>query len=754
MNISQSYQQQQQLPPQQMMSHDNAIQHMSMGPSNSNMTASQGLYALQYQQMQEQQQQQQHHQNNSSQHHNHSIHPQQHGSNSSPLTHLIQQQQQHPNQQQQPQAQQQQPSTENGFLSASLSSSQNWQQQIQLAQVSKQSNAPHNYARSAALQSRSNNLQNPALTITELAMQIVQQNHQAQKISAQTSPMTPVKGSNGAGPAFSLSYSGNNSKRELQEDERQRKLNEKSRQYWSALDLSGQGLLVFSPKITNYTFLQKLYLCHNKLTSIPGSITKLEQLRVLDISHNQITELPDGLGLLFNLKYLFLFDNKVQNLPNTFGFLFQLDFLGIEGNPLNEHIKTIIAQEGTKGLIADYRENSPVSPAAPPRNWLSFDEMGQLADKTPIPLPSDVNDVPVVQEEENSNKKDRFTLLTYNTLCQWYATPSMYGYTPSWALAWPYRSQIILKELIAYSSDIICLQEVDKHNFDVLWSPKLAQRGYKGLFGQKTRAKTMGESEAKNVDGCATFFRTSKFKLIETKTLEYASYAIQKDDLKKAADIFNRVMNKDNVAIISVFEHLGTGQIVILANTHFHWDPAFNDVKVVQGALLLEVVDSVALRYVKNPAFPQCSDTKTIPVIVNGDFNSTQDSGVYHLFSTGKIANHDDLSGRAYGKFTDEGISHNFSLQSAYADIGELPFTNFTPNFVALIDYIWHSTSALRVTGLLDKIDPDYVKNYVGAPNPHIPSDHIPIMAEFSIKKKKEITKLPPPNFGSSSRRA
>lgn len=718
---------------------------MSMGTSNSNGPASQGLYALQYQQMQQQQQ----HQHGQPQHLSHLLHPQQHASNSS-LSHLIQQQQHQNHHQQHQQQQSSNSSNVSTPLDPNLASLPNWQQQIQLSQMSKQSNAPHNYARSAAMQSRSGHAQNP-ITITELAMQLVQQNHQTKQVTAQTSPMTPVKGLSGSANG---SYSNNNNaKREFQEDERQRKLNEGSRQFWTALDLSGQGLLVISAKITNYTFLQKLYLCHNKLTQLPASITKLQHLRILDASHNQISELPEGLGLLYNLKYLFLFDNKLQTLPNTFGLLFQLDFLGIEGNPLSERIKTIIAQEGTKGLINDYRENFPVNPPAPPRNWLSFDDMGQLADKWPIALPTDVN-APISKEDDSKSKKDRFTIMTYNTLCDWYATPQMYGYTPSWALAWSYRSQIILKELIAYNSDIICLQEIDKHNYEVLWSPKLAQRGYKGILGQKTRAKTMGETEAKRVDGCATFFKANKFKLIETKTLEYASYAIQKDDLKKAADIFNRVMNKDNIAIITVLEHLGTGQLVIVANTHFHWDPAYNDVKVVQGALLLEVVDSVALRYAKNPAFPQCSDIKTIPVIVNGDFNSTQDSGVCHLFSTGKIANHDDLSGRSYGKFTEEGISHPFSFQSAYADIGELPFTNFTPNFVEVIDYIWFSTSALRVTGLLDKIDLNYAKNYVGAPNPQIPSDHIPIMTEFSVKKKKEIMKLPPPNFGSSSRKA
>jgi CCR4-NOT transcription complex subunit 6 len=49
-------------------------------------------------------------------------------------------------------------------------------------------------------------------------------------------------------------------------------------------------------------------------------------------------------------------------------------------------------------------------------------------------------------------------MFCYNILAEKYATPQMYGYTPSWALAWEYRKELILQEVLAYSADIICLQ--------------------------------------------------------------------------------------------------------------------------------------------------------------------------------------------------------------------------------------------------------------------------------------------------------
>lgn len=56
-----------------------------------------------------------------------------------------------------------------------------------------------------------------------------------------------------------------------------------------------------------------------------------------------------------------------------------------------------------------------------------------------------------------------FTVLSYNVLCDSYATSDLYGYCPSWALSWPYRRQNLLKEIVGYIADIVCLQEVCDH---------------------------------------------------------------------------------------------------------------------------------------------------------------------------------------------------------------------------------------------------------------------------------------------------
>lgn len=53
-----------------------------------------------------------------------------------------------------------------------------------------------------------------------------------------------------------------------------------------------------------------------------------------------------------------------------------------------------------------------------------------------------------------------FTVLSYNVLSDLYATSEMYSYCPPWALSWAYRRQNLLREIIGYRADILCLQEV------------------------------------------------------------------------------------------------------------------------------------------------------------------------------------------------------------------------------------------------------------------------------------------------------
>ena len=138
-------------------------------------------------------------------------------------------------------------------------------------------------------------------------------------------------------------------------------MNNDTSQSWDALDMSGLGLRCLSPGLFDYKFLTKLYLNNNKLVTLPASVGKLRTLMELDLSLNHLSFLPEEIGMLVNLKSLLLFDNHLSYLPSELGSLHQLEMLGVDGNPLNDlddTLRTLIMDEGTRGLVSKLRENA------------------------------------------------------------------------------------------------------------------------------------------------------------------------------------------------------------------------------------------------------------------------------------------------------------------------------------------------------------------------------------------------------------
>lgn len=365
----------------------------------------------------------------------------------------------------------------------------------------------------------------------------------------------------------------------------------------------------------------------------------------------------------------------------------------------------------------------------------------------------------MLELQETSESDERIKVFSYNTLCFKMATEQMYGYTPSGALSWEYRKEQILQEVQASDADFITLQEVDNDSFKEFFSMKLAYNGYKGVFWPKSRARTMSEKDAKVVDGCATFYKGNKWILLDKQLIDFANIAINRPDMKNQHDIFNRVMPRDNISVVTFFENRLTGARVVVVNVHIYWDLAFSDVKIIQTAILMEYVTKLADKYARWPA---CKDKKAygmdnddqgepapsmeytntqLPLLVCGDFNSTPESAVYELLAHGSLEpNHKEMGEYQYGNFTRDGMQHPFSLRSSYANLDGTPealaFTNYTPGYTGILDYIWYSTNALEVTSLLGPVDPEHLKRLPGFPNYHFPSDHLSLLAEFTLKKQ------------------
>ncbi|KAI7058925.1 hypothetical protein KC352_g43977, partial [Hortaea werneckii] len=195
----------------------------------------------------------------------------------------------------------------------------------------------------------------------------------------------------------------------------------------------------------------------------------MRSLTVLDLSFNDLHELPPEIGMLTNLKRLLLYENHLEDLPFEIGSLYQLEMLGIEGNPMRHcDYKERLMETGTKELVRFLREHAP-SPEPPvDREWIRLVDEGDV-------------------------ESERFSVFSWNTLCDRAATQAAYGYTPSGALAWGHRRGVILDELRNRNADILTLQEIDIESYNEYFRPNLATEDYKGIFWPKSRAQTMGE---------------------------------------------------------------------------------------------------------------------------------------------------------------------------------------------------------------------------------------------------------------------
>ena len=341
---------------------------------------------------------------------------------------------------------------------------------------------------------------------------------------------------------------------------------------------------------------------------------------------------------------------------------------------------------------------------------------------------------------------------------------------------------MIFDEITGRNADIICLQEMDIENYNEFFRPNLATEDYKGVYWPKSRAQTMPEKEAKVVDGCAIFYKNTKYILLDKQVIIFSREAISRPDMKGEHDVYNRVMPRDHVAVVAFLENRQTGSRLIVSNTHLTWEPWFSDIKIVQVAILMEHLAKLAETYAK---WPPCKDKELyrytnedsadgtdgprqpepgpslkydeatqIPLLVCGDFNSTHSSGVIDLITQGVLANsHAELLQNNYGDFTRHGMSHPFNLKSSYSALGELSFTNYTPDFREAIDWVFHSTNTMQVTGLLDQVDLDHLRRVPGWPHYYFPSDHLALMVEYSIKERKERKAAVEADFGPSSRR-
>ncbi|KAL9155308.1 hypothetical protein ABFS82_10G173800 [Erythranthe guttata] len=392
----------------------------------------------------------------------------------------------------------------------------------------------------------------------------------------------------------------------------------------------------------------------------------------------------------------------------------------------------------------------------------------------PSPTPRRMISVSGTGLESRISSGVTFSVLSYNILSDAYAKAEIYGYCPSWALSWAYRKQNLLREIVGYHADIVCLQEVhnltlcllnllreivgyhadivclqevQSDHFDDFFSPEMEKHGYQAIFKKKTM-KAFG-GNMKTIDGCATFFRRDKFEHVRDFGFEFNEPAHSLiEPLVSSAQKNNAFNRLDNIAQIVVlaakFSNQGIGNSgkqlsVCVTNTHINVHQDLTDVKLFQVHKLLAVLKA----FVK------------IPMLVCGDFNSIPGSALHSLLAYGKVdPGHPDLAVDPLGILQPTSkLNHDLPLVSAYTSFGRAvlglehrrrihPVTNeprvtsYTEEFVGTCDYIFYSADSLMVESLLELLDERILRRNTALPCVEWSSDHIALAAEFRLITK------------------
>ncbi|XP_061356263.1 carbon catabolite repressor protein 4 homolog 6-like [Gastrolobium bilobum] len=218
---------------------------------------------------------------------------------------------------------------------------------------------------------------------------------------------------------------------------------------------------------------------------------------------------------------------------------------------------------------------------------------------------------------------ERFIVLSYNILADYLALDhrnKLYFHIPHYMLDWQWRKRNIIFELGLWSADVMCLQEVDRFHELV---EELKLKGYHGIWKMRT---------GNPVDGCAIFWRTSRFNLLYEECIE-----------------FNKLGLRDNVAQICVLELINqngsvppslTGSSkVVICNIHVLYNPNRGEIKLGQVRVLLDKAEAVSKLW------------NNAPVVICGDFNCTPKSPLYNFISEQKLdlseIDRDKVSGQA-----------------------------------------------------------------------------------------------------------
>ncbi|KAK3863556.1 hypothetical protein Pcinc_030706 [Petrolisthes cinctipes] len=223
-----------------------------------------------------------------------------------------------------------------------------------------------------------------------------------------------------------------------------------------------------------------------------------------------------------------------------------------------------------------------------------------------------------------------FTVMCYNVLAQSLLQDNnnLYKSCDDEHLTWSYRWALLQHEISGINPDILMLQEVQASHYHSHYLPWFTYLGYDGLFKKRTGLKS---------DGCAIFYKRSKFSLLEHCSVEYLQPQT------------SNLLDRDNIALIAKFSSVSQPDAppLCVATTHLLYNPKRHDIKLAQAVLLLTELDRLCYQGEEGGRPNYC------PLLVTGDFNAEPHSTLIGFLMAGRIQ-YEGLSRRTlarYGSF-------------------------------------------------------------------------------------------------------
>ncbi|XP_064117001.1 2',5'-phosphodiesterase 12-like isoform X2 [Macrobrachium nipponense] len=320
-------------------------------------------------------------------------------------------------------------------------------------------------------------------------------------------------------------------------------------------------------------------------------------------------------------------------------------------------------------------------------------------------------------------------VISYNILADLYADGDfarkhLFPTCPSYAMDIDYRKQLLIKEILGYNGDLICMQEVDEKVFNYDLEPVLSNIGFEGHFDAKAGQVT---------EGLAVFYRTEKLRLLErnrfvlsTELQTNVLFSDMWEKLQTNEKVKERVSERSTVLQVSVFESVeDPSRIIVLGNTHLYFHPNADHIRILQGGICMQLLQQIiCLCQTKNQG-------KDVSLFFCGDFNSTPEFGIYRFMTTQLIDSEDvDWSSCPEECIKGVEIYHNYEMESA---CGLPPYTNYTVGFYGCLDYIFYQTDKFIVKKVIPMPTHEEVTEHTALPSITFPSDHIAIIADLEF---------------------